>query len=104
MTYDLDANIVKEKAKALGADLVGIVSADTLNEFPPDPKWPQTPDRISPHVKSVIVISKRYQSALAQYPGQYMDMLVLRAMDRVGYRLTEWLEDQGFPSFVTAAQ
>ena len=59
MTFDLDANIVKEKAKALGADLVGIVSADTLNEFPPDPKWPQTPDRISPHVKSVIVISKR---------------------------------------------
>ena len=50
MSFDLDANIVKEKAKELGADLVGIVGADTLNEFPPDPKWPQTPDRISPHV------------------------------------------------------
>ena len=108
MTYDLDANIVKEKAKALGADLVGIVSADTLNEFPPDPKWPQTPDRISPHVKSVIVISKRIPvgafRSKSNIPVQYMDMLVLRAMDRVGYRLTEWLEDQGHPSFVTAAQ
>jgi len=43
MEYDLDATVVKEKAKALGADLVGVVSAKTLNDFPPDPKWPQTP-------------------------------------------------------------
>lgn len=108
MTYDLDADIVKEKAKALGADLVGIVGTDTLNEFPPDPKWPQTPDRISPHAKSVIVIAKRIPvgafRAKSNIPVQYMDMLVLRAMDKAGYRLTEWLEGQGYPSFVTAAQ
>lgn len=108
MKYDLDAKFVKEKAKALGADLVGIVSADTLNEFPPDPKWPQTPERISPHVKSVIVIAKRIPvgafRAKSNIPVQYMDMLVLRAMDRAGYRITEWLEGQGYPAFVTAAQ
>ncbi len=103
-----DADIVKEKAKALGADLVGIVDADTLNAFPPDPKWPQTPERISPFVKSVVVIAKRIPvgafRAKSNIPVQYMDMLVLRAMDRVAYRLSEWMEDCGYPSFVTAAQ
>ena len=59
MKYDLDSDTVKDQAKRFGADLVGIVSAKTLNEFPPDPKWPQTPERISPHAKSVIVIAKR---------------------------------------------
>ena len=46
MKYDLDSDTVKDQAKRFGADLVGIVSAKTLNEFPPDPKWPQTPERI----------------------------------------------------------
>ena len=108
MTFDLDAPLVKAQAKEFGADLVGVVSADTLNEFPPDPKWPQTPDRISKHVKSVVVIVKRIPigafRAKTNIPVQYIDMLVLRSMDRAAYRLTEWLEGQGFPSFVTAAQ
>lgn len=108
MSYDLDASTVKEMAKSCGADLVGIASAETLNAFPPDPKWPQTPDRISPYVKSVVVIAKRIPvgafRAKSNIPVQYIDMLVLRAMDKAGYRLTEWLENQGHPSFVTAAQ
>ena len=108
MTFDLDAAVVKDQAKAFGADLVGVVSAKTLNEFPPDPKWPQTPERISTHTKSVIVIAKRIPSgafrAKSNIPVQYMDMLVLRLMDKAAYRLTEWLELEGHPSFVTAAQ
>src|SRR5262245_30822630 len=52
----ISAASVKERARALGADLVGIASAQTLNAFPPDPRWPQTPERISPHVKSVITL------------------------------------------------
>ena len=47
---------VKARARELGTDLVGIASAQTLNAFPPDPRWPQTPERISPYVKSVITI------------------------------------------------
>ncbi|MDP9086351.1 MAG: hypothetical protein M3N02_06260 [Pseudomonadota bacterium] len=35
---------------------------------------------------------------------QYIDMLVLRKMDKVAYRLAEELEDAGHPTFVTAAQ
>ena len=108
MTFDLDASLVKQKARDFGADLVGIVDAATLNAFPPDPKWPQTPERISPHAKSVVVIAKRIPvgafRAKSNVPVQYMDMLVLRAMDKTAYRLTEWLEGEGHPSFVTAAQ
>ena len=42
-----DAAAVKRRALELGADLAGIASAATLNTFPPDPRWPQTPERIS---------------------------------------------------------
>lgn len=104
----MDAAAVKALATELGADLVGIASAEVLNAFPPDPKWPQTPDRISPHVKSVIVIVKRIPVGAFRckttVPVQYLDMLVLRRMDRIGYRLAERLEADGHPSFVTAAQ
>ena len=37
-------------------------------------------------------------------PVQYMDMLVLRRMDRIAHRLAETLESAGHPSMVTAAQ
>lgn len=104
----LDAAAVKARALALGADLVGIASAATLNAFPPDPRWPQTPERISPYCKSVIVLVQRIPAGAfrckANVPVQYIDMLVLRKMDKVAYRLAEELEDAGHPSLVTAAQ
>lgn len=104
----MDAEQVKELAKSLGADLVGITSAKTLNAFPPDPLWPQTPDRISKSCKSVIVIVSRIPVAAFRARSgvvvQYMDMLVLRRMDKIAYRLAEALEREGHPSFVTAAQ
>ena len=104
----MDAVAVKQLARDLGADLVGIAAADTLNAFPPDPKYPQTPARISPGVKSVIVIVSRIPTGAfrckAAVPVQYMDMLVMRRMDRIAYRLVDALEGHGHPSFVTAAQ
>src|SRR3954447_20834770 len=104
----VDAAWVKSRAKALGADLVGIASAKTLNAFPPDPRWPQTPERISPHCKSVIVVVQRIPSGAfrckTNTPVQYLDMLVLRKMDKVAFRLAEELEAAGYPAFVTAAQ
>ena len=103
-----DAAAVKRRALELGADLAGIASAATLNAFPPDPRWPQTPDRISPYVKSVIVLVQRIPAgafrAKTNVPVQYMDMLVLRKMDKVAYRLASELERAGHPTFVTAAQ
>ncbi|MGQ0654524.1 MAG: hypothetical protein ACT4P4_20045, partial [Betaproteobacteria bacterium] len=103
-----DSAAVKRRALELGADLAGIASAATLNAFPPDPRWPQTPERISPYVKSVIVLVQRIPAgafrAKSNVPVQYMDMLVLRKMDKVAYRLACELEAQGHPTFVTAAQ
>lgn len=108
MTAAPDATWVKRRAKELGADLVGIASAATLNAFPPDPRWPQTPERISPHCKSVIVVVQRIPAGAfrckTNTPVQYMDMLVLRKMDKVAFRLASELEEHGFPSFATAAQ
>ncbi|MGE0748442.1 MAG: hypothetical protein AB7K86_24485, partial [Rhodospirillales bacterium] len=79
-----------------------------LNAFPPDPRWPQTPERISPHCKSVIVIVKRIPVGAfrckTNVPVQYLDMLVLRRMDRIAYGIVQALENAGHPSFVTAAQ
>ena len=99
---------MKRRAKELGADLVGIASAATLNAFPPDPRWPQTPERISPYCKSVIVMVQRIPAGAfrckSNVPVQYIDMLVLRKMDKVAYRLADELEDAGHPSLVTAAQ
>ena len=103
-----DAGAVKARALALGADLVGIAAADTLNAFPPDPRWPQTPESISPYCRSVIVIANRIPAGAfrckTNTPVQYLDMLVLRKMDRIAYGLAEELERCGQPSFVTAAQ
>ncbi len=90
---EINAATVKRRARELGADLVGIASAATLNAFPPDPRWPQTPDLISPYVKSVIVLVQRIPAgafrARTNVPVQYMDMLVLRKMDKIAYRLAE---------------
>ena len=104
----MDAAEVKKLAKELGADLVGIASAKTLNAFPPDPLWPQTPEKILPTCKSVIVVVHHIPVAAfrakSNIPVQYMDMLILRRMDRISYKIADTLERQGYPSFVTAAQ
>src|SRR5688572_5739170 len=104
----VDAAAVKRRALELGADLAGIAAADTLNAFPPDPRWPQTPERISRYIRSVVVLVQRIPAgafrARTNVPVQYMDMLVLRKMDKVAYRLADELERLGHPTFVTAAQ
>ena len=104
----ITAESVKERARALGADLAGVASAQTLNAFPPDPRWPQTPERISPHVRSVITIAQHIPVGAFRCrnntPVQYIDMLVLRKMDKVAYRLAEELEAAGHPSFAVPAQ
>jgi ferredoxin len=104
----LDAAQVKAIAKELGADLVGIASAAKLNAFPPDPLYPQTPANISPRIKSVIVIVQHIPAAVFRckqmVPVQYMDMVVLRRMDKIAARIAMRLEEHGHPAFVTAAQ
>src|SRR6185436_2654264 len=108
LASSVDAREVKRRAKELGADLCGIASAATLNAFPPDPRWPQTPERISRYVKSVIVIVQRIPVGAfrckSNIPVQYIDMLVLRRMDRTAMQLSRELERAGHPTFTLAAQ
>jgi epoxyqueuosine reductase QueG len=104
----ITADMVKQRARELGADLVGIADAAILNAFPPDPRWPQTPERISPYIKSVIVLIQHIPVGAfrcrSNTPVQYIDMLVLRKMDKIAYRIGEELEKAGHPTFVVPAQ
>ncbi len=104
----LTSLLIKKRARELGADLCGIASAATLNAFPPDPRWPQTPERISPYCKSVIVIVQRIPAGAfrckSNVPVQYLDMLVLRRMDRIALKLAQEMERAGHPTFTLAAQ
>ena len=104
----LDAAEVKQMALDLGADLVGIAAADTLNAFPPDPRWPQTPERITPYCRSVIVIALAIPVAVFRtklsITVQYMDQAILRRLDKVCHRLARKLEQHGWPSFITMGQ
>ncbi len=98
----LDAPAVKAKAKDLGADLVGIVDCATLAANPPDPTAPQTPAGIFPTANSCIVLAVRMPT------GQFLSdhrwaiahttAAVCRHLERLAYRLSFWLEDQGHAS------
>lgn len=103
-----DATRVKALARCFGADLVGIAAADVLNAFPPDPLCPQTPDRILPTCRSVIVVAQRIPAGAFRCRNgalvQYLDMLVLRKMDKVAWRIAEALEQDGHASLVLASQ
>lgn len=104
----LTATDVKELALELGADLVGIASAKTLNAFPPDPRWPQTPERVTPYCRSVIMIAVAIPVAVFRtklsLTVQYMDQAMLRRQDKICHRLCRILERKGWPSFFTMGQ
>ena len=59
-------------------------------------------------MKSVITIAQHIPvgafRCVSNTPVQYMDMLVLRKMDKIAYRLAEELEIAGHPTFAVPAQ
>src|SRR2546427_2217436 len=104
----LTAEIVKAKARELGADGVGIADAAVLDAHPPDAAHPQIPRRISPEIRSCVAFFKRIPAGAFRARDNacihHVDQLVLREMDRVGYRIARFLEDHGHWAFQTAAQ
>lgn len=104
----LTAEVVKAKARALGADGVGVASAAVLDAHPPDPAHPQIPGRIAPGVRSCVAFFKRIPAGAFRARDlacvHHVDQLVLREMDKVGYRLARFLEGHGHWAFQTAAQ
>src|SRR5213596_1049140 len=104
----LTAAVVKAKARELGADGVGIADAAVLNAFPPDPAHPQIPARISPEIRSCVAFFKRIPAGAFRARDMacvhHVDQLVLREMDKIGYRIARFLDDRGHRAFQSAAQ
>lgn len=96
----ITAEEVKEQAKRLGADLVGICLAQTLNESPPDPKWPQIPERIWKNCRSVVVLAKRIPWGMFQAEGelarQSTPQMVMNRLDNIALDLVYYVENSGF--------
>ncbi len=95
----MDSGSVKTLAIELGADLVGIASAETLEAFPPDPRWPQTPGRIWRGAKSAIVIGKHIPAGAYRLrlgaADRYQNNLVIRRIERIAHALATRLEEAG---------
>jgi ferredoxin len=93
---ELRSDQVKGLAREAGADLVGIASAAVLNEFPPDPRLPQTPERIWPECKSVISIANRIPAGIYRAKDDtcvhHVSQLVLRRQDKVAFKIARELE------------
>jgi hypothetical protein len=56
----LTTGFLKARARELGADGIGVASAAVLNAHPPDPKHPQTPERIAPGIRSCVAFFKAH--------------------------------------------
>jgi epoxyqueuosine reductase QueG len=103
----LTAAAIKAKAKALGADLVGIADGAALEANPPDPQDPRRPSDITDHDGArVIVLAKRLSSGVARIAAwgdrhkYYNDELALTALEETSLELVYWLEDCGYPAII----
>src|SRR5262249_39741089 len=99
------ADAVKARAKALGADLVGIARGEVLGHHPPDPARPQTPSAITPDdSKPVSALARRRLTGTNRLRGhddrhkQSSTELVLTDLEEIELKLVYFLEDAGFPS------
>jgi epoxyqueuosine reductase QueG len=103
----LTADEVKAKARAQGADLVGIADGRVMNENPPDPNDPRRPSDVTEHDSArVIVLAKRYTAGTTRMVRwddrhkYYNDELTLTMMEETALELVFWLEDQGYPAVI----
>lgn len=87
---------VKEYAKQLGADLIGVAPVDRFEAAPAGHK----PQDLLPEARSVVMIAKRMLTStfLSPNPRVYvLRYLQLRSrFQDVGYDLCRFLEDQGY--------
>ncbi len=103
----LTADAIKAKARALGADLVGIADGAELEAHPPDPNDPRRPSDITDHDGGrVIVLAKRLSRGAARIQAwndrhkYYNDELALTMLEEASLELVYWLEDNGYPAIV----
>ncbi len=103
----LSARDIKDKIRALGADLVGIADGAAMDAHPPDPARPRRPGDISDHdAGRVIVIAKRLNAGttrIARWDERhkyYNDELAISALEDVALEAVLWLEDNGHPALI----
>jgi epoxyqueuosine reductase len=103
----LTAATIKEKARALGADLVGIADGAVLDANPPDPTDPRRPSDITElDGGRVIVLAKRLSRGAARIAAwndrhkYYNDELALSMLEETSLALVYWLEDNGYPAII----
>lgn len=103
----ITADEIKEKARALGADLVGIADSEAINANPPDPDDPRVPANISDHdAGRVIVLAKRLSSGVTRIPRWnerhkfYNDELTMTTLEEIALELVLWLETKGYPALM----
>src|ERR1043166_864202 len=89
----LTADAIKDKARALGADLVGIADGAALESHPPDPSNPQRPSDITEHGGARI-------AAWNDRHKYYNDELALTRLEEASLELVYWLEDNGYPAII----
>jgi epoxyqueuosine reductase len=103
----VNAADVKNKARELGADLVGIADGEVMNQNPPDPQDPRRPiDVTALDYKRVIVLAKHLNNGAARIVPWgdrtkfYNDELALSALEETSLELVYWLEDLGYPAII----
>jgi epoxyqueuosine reductase len=103
----LTADEVKAKARALGADLVGIADGKVMDAHPPDPADPRRPSDISDYdADCVIVLGKRILSGTSRLTRwderhkYYNDELTITALEETALEFVLWLEDRGYPALM----
>ncbi len=103
----ITAKDIKAKARALGADLVGIADGRVMNENPPDPDDPRRPSDITDHdADRVIVLAKRLNSGTTRISRwderhkYYNDEITMTMLEEIALDLVLWLETQGYPALI----
>jgi len=102
---EISADDVKEKARSLGADLVGIADGAIMDENLPNPRLPQSPNTITDFDgERCIVLARRYSVGTTRLPRSderhkyYNDELTLSELETASLELVLWLEDMGYPA------
>ncbi len=101
------ADDIKARARALGADLVGIADGEAMDRNPPDPADPRRPSDVTDlDAGRVIVLAKRLSNGVARIPhwGDRTkgdnDELALSTLEEISLELVFWLEELGYPAVI----
>jgi len=102
----LTATQIKQQAKVLGADLVGIADGKAMNENPGGSAHQRPADITDHDGDRVIVLAKRYSAGTARIAAWnnrhkfYNDELALTALEETSLELVYWLEEKGYPAII----